>query len=57
MTIKEMQDNIIRKFGFEHTATIYFFEECERLGDDIDLIEVAYWFAINWKDADEDEEI
>lgn len=57
MTIKEMQDTIIRKFGFEHTATIYFFEECERLGDDVDLIEVVYWFAINWKDADEDEEI
>ena len=56
MTIKEMQNNIIRKFGFEHPATIYFFEECERLGNDIYLIEVAYEFAINWKDIDEDED-
>ena len=56
MTIKEMQDNMIRKFGFEHAATIYFFEECERLGDDAYLIEVAYEFAINWKDEDEDED-
>lgn len=56
MTIKEMQNNIIRKFGFEHPATIYFFEECERLSNDIYLIEVAYEFAINWKDIDEDED-
>ena len=57
MTIKEMQDNIIRRFGFEHPATLYFFEECERTND-LFIIEVAYYFAIGWKDEDkEDEEI
>jgi len=55
MTIKEMQDNIIRRFGFEHPATLYFFEECERTND-LFIIEVAYYFAIGWKDADEEEE-
>lgn len=56
MTINEMKNNVIHKFGFEHPATIYFFEECEHLGNDIDLIEVAYWFAMGWKDEDEDGE-
>ncbi len=55
MTINEMKNNVIRAWGFEHPATIYFFEECERTNDR-DLIEVAYWFAIGWKDEDEDEE-
>ena len=55
MTINEMKNNVIRTFGFEHPATIYFFGECERT-DDIDIIEVAYWFAMGWKDEDEDEE-
>lgn len=55
MTINEMKNNVIRTFGFEHPATLYFFKECERTND-LDLIEVAYWFAIGWKDEDEDEE-
>ena len=52
MTIKEMQNNIIRRFGFEHPATIYFFEECERT-DDLFIIEVAYEFAMGWKEEEE----
>jgi len=55
MTINEMKTNVIRKFGFEHPATIYFFGECERT-DDMMILEIVYEFAINWKDEDEDEE-
>ena len=29
MTIKEMQDNVIQKYGFETEETILFFELCE----------------------------
>lgn len=50
MTIETMQDNVVRKWGFEHPATIFFFEECERLGNDVFFIEISYWFAINWKE-------
>lgn len=55
MTINEMKSNIIRTFGFEHPATLYFFNECERTND-FTIIEIAYEFAINWRDEDEDEE-
>ena len=51
MTINEMKTNVIHAFGFEHPATLFFFEECERMNN-IDLIEVAYWFAIDWKDGE-----
>lgn len=29
MTIQEMQNNIINKYGFEHEKTIIFFDCCE----------------------------
>ena len=54
MTIKEMQDKVIRTWGFEHPATIYFFECCEINGDDQLLNEIAYEFAMGWKDEDEE---
>lgn len=53
MTIKEMQDNVIRTFGFEHPATLYFFGECERTKDSI-IIEAAYYFAMGWTDPSEE---
>lgn len=56
MTINEMKTNVIHKFGFEHPATICFFECCEINKGDRLLDEIAYEFAINWKDEDEDEE-
>ena len=56
MTINEMKTNVIHKFGFEHPATIYFFECCEINNGDHLLDEIAYEFAMGWKDADEDEE-
>lgn len=56
MTINEMKTNVIHKFGFEHPATIYFFESCEINEDDHLLNEIAYEFAINWPIEDEDEE-
>lgn len=55
MKINEMKNNVIRAFGFEHPATIYFFNECERTNDHT-IIEIAYEFAMGWKDEDEDEE-
>lgn len=53
MTIKTMQNNVIRNFGFEHPATIYFFEACEINNGDPFLNEVAYDFAMGWVDEDE----
>lgn len=47
MTIKEMQDAVIRAFGFEHPATVYFFECCE-IDPDPFLCEIAYEFAMGW---------
>lgn len=57
MTIKEMQDKVIHVWGFEHPATIYFFEECERAAGDMLLIKSAFEFAMSWIDSDEDEQI
>ena len=51
MTIKEMQDTVIRAFGFEHPATVYFFECCETDPDPF-LCEIAYEFAMGWRDPD-----
>ena len=48
MTINEMKDNVIRTYGFEHPATIYFFEICERT-DERWLLEIAYDFAMHGK--------
>lgn len=53
MTTKTMKNNIIRRFGFEHPATLYFFEECERTNDLL-IIEVAYHFAMGWKEDEEE---
>jgi len=52
MKINEMKNNVIRAFGFEHPATIYFFNECER-ANDYTIIEIAYEFAMGWIDGDE----
>ena len=54
MTIKEMQDKVIRTFGFEHPATIYFFTTCELNNGDQFLNEIAYEFAMGWHDPEED---
>ena len=51
MTRQEMMDSVIRNWGFEHPATLYFFEVCERETDK-DIIEVAYEFAMNWPNAE-----
>ena len=56
MTIKEMQDKVIRTWGFEHPATIYFFETCEVNNGDQLLNEIAFEFAMNWVEPDEDAE-
>ena len=55
MTIKEMQDKVIRAWGFEHPATIYFFRKCERTND-LAILEVACDFALKWIDLDGDAE-
>ena len=34
MTIKEMQDNIIGRFGLEAKETVIFFKMCEKLKED-----------------------
>ena len=47
MTKQEMQNNVIRSFGFEHPATLYFFEVCEHENDQ-SILEIAYEFAMNW---------
>ncbi len=51
MTRQEMMDNVVRIWGFEHPATLYFFEICEQENDD-DIIAVAYEFAIGWPNAE-----
>ena len=53
MTIKEMQDKVIRTWGFEHPATLYFFGECERTNDQL-ILEIAFEFAMGWIEPDED---
>ena len=34
MTVREMQDNIIRKYGLEAKETVLFFQLCEKLSED-----------------------
>lgn len=34
MTIKEMQDNVVRKYGLEAKETITFFKLCDKLKED-----------------------
>lgn len=54
MTIKQMETNVVRTFGFGHEATRYFFEECERTHDMV-ILKIAYEFAMNWP-LEEDED-
>ena len=54
MTTKTMQNNVIRRFGFEHPATLYFFECCEINKGDQLLNEIAYEFAMGWKEDGEE---
>lgn len=42
MTIKQMQDNIINVFGFEHPNTEYFFKFCESFEIFEDIIKQEY---------------
>lgn len=46
MTMNEMRHNVIRTYGFEHPATIYFFERCEDTVDDPFLLEICYELAM-----------
>lgn len=55
MTIKEMQDSIIHTYGFEHPATLYFFECLEMAPNDQFLAEIWYEFAIRWPDDNKKE--
>ena len=50
MTVKEMQDKVIHTWGFEHQATLYFFECCEINEGDQLLNEIAFEFAMHWND-------
>ena len=50
MSLEVMKTNVIHKWGFEHSATIYFFTMCEDYENDPSIIEVCYHWAINWKD-------
>lgn len=52
MTLNEMKTSVIRKWGFEHPATIYFFECLEVADNDEDLAAVAYEFAMNWPEEE-----
>ena len=54
MTINEMKTNVIHKFGFEHPATIYFFDWCEH-EKNLGVIKEAYDEAMDWE-RDEEEE-
>ena len=54
MTINEMKTNVIRTYGFEHPATIYFFQCCALPDNDQLLAEISYEFAMNWVDEDEE---
>ena len=52
--MKNMKNTIIRTYGFEHPATLYFFECCEKFPTDDVNIRIAYDFAMNWP-TEEDE--
>ena len=52
MTIELMQANVIHRWGFEHPATLYFFQACELNDSDQLLNEIAYTFAMGWDDVD-----
>lgn len=52
MTLNEMKTNVIRKWGFEHPATLYFFDAVEHETDEF-LWAIAYEFAMAWENLDE----
>lgn len=52
MTLNEMKTNVIRKWGFEHPATLYFFDCLEMDDSDQFLNEISYEFAMGWKDEE-----
>lgn len=55
MTIEEMKNQIIEKFGFEHPKTIEFFERCEKVknfGDEYRL--GVYFFTLRDRTLIED---
>lgn len=54
MNTTAMKTDIIRKFGFEHPATIYFFECCEQFADSVTALVIAYRTAWDWKEGDEE---
>lgn len=54
MTQNEMKTNVIRKWGFEHPATIYFFKCLELDDSDKWLTEISYEFAMNWPEPQEE---
>lgn len=54
MTLNEMKTNVIRKWGFEHPATIYFFDCLELADTDQFLTEISYEFAMNWPEPKEE---
>ena len=39
MTIKEMQDNVVGKYGLEAKETITFFKLCEKLKESFDFFQ------------------
>jgi hypothetical protein len=47
MTVKQMQDNIISVFGFEHPNTEYFFKFCETFEIFEDIIKQEYNQILN----------
>lgn len=48
MTIEQMKTAVVRKFGFEHPATIYFFDCCSLPDNDQLLAEICFEFAMGW---------
>lgn len=56
MTMKEMQDSIIRKYGFEHDYTVEFFYLCELYTEpkDIPTLNKIYNVIINRKEESEE---
>ena len=55
MTLNEMKNNVIRNFGFEHFATIYFFDWCEHEKDNLALIKEVYEDVMHWEEDDDEE--
>ena len=52
MKLDEMKANVIRKWGFEHAATLYFFDCLELVDNDELLTEISYEFAMNWPEEE-----